>query len=125
MPLLIKMACILPLIKIDALRRCLYTVQTHKIEFKGISILSHQVIIKMFQMRKWANTKPWRYKYGLVVISIMLYHSKISIHLKIGYLNKIVTGFWENLKSGILWDFFEYPGGIEKFCIIFFKENLF
>nr|DAU92261.1 MAG TPA: hypothetical protein [Bacteriophage sp.] len=28
----------------------------------------------------------------------MLYHGKISIHLKIGYLNQIITGFLKKLK---------------------------
>ena len=55
MPLLIKMAYILLSIKIEALRRCFHIVQTHKIEFKRIFILNHQVIIKMFQMRKWGK----------------------------------------------------------------------
>nr|DAU92260.1 MAG TPA: hypothetical protein [Bacteriophage sp.] len=55
MPLLIKAACILLSIKIDALRRCFHTVQTYKIEFKRIFILSYQIIIKMFQMRKWGK----------------------------------------------------------------------
>ena len=44
----------------------------------------------------------------------MLYHGKVSIHLKIGYLNQIITGFLENLKSGIFMGFFEYPGGDQK-----------
>ena len=70
-----------------------------------------------------ANAKPWRYKYGLVVISIMLYRSKISIHLKIGYLKKIVTGFWGNLKSRFSIEFFELPGGIKIFSKIFVEEK--
>nr|DAU23448.1 MAG TPA: hypothetical protein [Bacteriophage sp.] len=49
------MAYILLSIKIEALRRCFHIVQTHKIEFKRIFILNHQVIIKMFQMRKWGK----------------------------------------------------------------------
>lgn len=55
MPLLIKKVYILLSIKIDALRQCLRTVQAHKIEFKSISISNYQVIIKMFQMRKWGK----------------------------------------------------------------------
>ena len=31
------------------------TAQAYKIEFKSISILNHQVIIKMFLMRKWGK----------------------------------------------------------------------
>lgn len=46
--------------------------------------------------------KSWRCKYGLSVISIMLYHGKVFIHLQIGYLNKIMTEFLENLKSDFL-----------------------
>mgnify|MGYP004652147437 CR=1 FL=1 len=57
MPLLIKMAYILLSIKIEALRRCFHIVQTHKIEFKRIFILNHQVYhknvsnVQMGQMR--------------------------------------------------------------------------
>ena len=79
----------------------------------------------MFQCANGANAKPWRYKYGLAVISIMFYHGKVSIHLKMKFLDQIMIGFWKNLKSGIFMGFFEYPGGIKNFCIIFLKENLF
>lgn len=43
----------------------------------------------------------------------MLYHGKVFIHLKIRYLNKIITRFLENLKSDF-YEIFEAPRGYQK-----------
>ena len=69
-----------------------------------------------------ANLKPWHYIRGLIVVEYTLYQSKVFFHLEMKFLDQIMIGFWGNLKSGILWDFFEYPGGIKNFYIIFLKK---